>query len=58
MREGLELGRDCPLDAGTTHGAEGSHCHDVLGTALAGTLDAPHIITGGLLAPQSYQCLA
>ena len=41
-----ESGCDGALDLGAAHGAEGPRCHDVLGTALAGALQAPHIIRG------------
>ena len=47
----LESGCVCALDAGTAHGAEGAHCHDDLGTALASDLQAPHIIRGCPFAP-------
>ena len=44
--EHLKLGCDCALDAGAAHGTESPRCHDVLGTALTGDLQAQHIIRG------------
>ena len=41
--DGSEFGCDGGLDLGAAHGAEGPRCHDVLGTALAGTLQVPDI---------------
>ena len=40
---------DGASDAGAAHGTEGSRRHDVSGTALAGTLQMPHIIRGSFI---------
>ncbi len=49
VRNSSKSGCDSASDAGAAHRTEGSRCHDVSGTALAGTLQVPHIIRGSFI---------